>query len=146
MSHSPPPKSAKQLCKVEKVTKSTVRSVRIAHATLFPTNASVNRKSFFKRIQQGDDETVAFLARSSTNGAVMGVCSTQRSQKTEGPATVYILTLGVFSKYRRLGVGSKLVRQLVDTFRGTAQTLQLHVEKTNEIALSFYAARGFVVR
>lgn len=60
---------------------------------------------------------------------------------------LYIMTLGVLAPYRRLGIGSKLMRHILDLCQQDAamSDIYLHVQTSNEEALAFYQNFGFEV-
>jgi ribosomal protein S18 acetylase RimI-like enzyme len=61
---------------------------------------------------------------------------------------LYIMTLGVLSSYRGIGVGEQLLRfvfeRLVPKQGGALSDVYLHVQISNDDALRFYAKHGFV--
>lgn len=73
---------------------------------------------------------------------------TCRVEKTLGGRRLYILTLGVLAPYRRLGIGSKLMKSVLDLCDQEEDFLDvyLHVQVNNEEALRFYEKFRFEVR
>ena len=63
-----------------------------------------------------------------------------------GGVQLYIMTLGVLERYRRLGVGRKLLDYVLDKVldkHRDVKEVRLHVQVNNDAALAFYAAHGF---
>ena len=61
------------------------------------------------------------------------------------PRMFYIMTLGITDKYRKKGLGSKLVEKVIDEVEKDAQcgALYLHVITYNVEAIKFYEKLGF---
>ncbi|KAI5067259.1 hypothetical protein GOP47_0017787 [Adiantum capillus-veneris] len=61
---------------------------------------------------------------------------------------LYIMTFGILASYRRLGIGSKLMKHILDLCRQdvTVSEIYLHVQTNNQEALAFYQKFGFEVR
>jgi ribosomal protein S18 acetylase RimI-like enzyme len=60
---------------------------------------------------------------------------------------VYIMTLGVLAPYRRLGIGSILLRYILDQCMKdeSIKYIYLHVQANNKDALKFYEKFGFQI-
>lgn len=58
---------------------------------------------------------------------------------------IYIMTLGVLAPYRGRGIGSKLLRQIVEYAESHSDIadVYLHVQVNNQEALDFYKKQGF---
>lgn len=59
------------------------------------------------------------------------------------------MTFGISSEYRRKGLATMLLERLKEVVAGSEpwpQTMSLHVQASNEAALSFYRRAGFEVR
>ena len=59
------------------------------------------------------------------------------------------MTFGISSEYRRQGLATMLLERLKEVVAGSEpwpQTMSLHVQASNEAALSFYKRAGFGVR
>ncbi|KAH7426975.1 hypothetical protein KP509_10G024900 [Ceratopteris richardii] len=61
---------------------------------------------------------------------------------------LYVFTLGVLAPYRRMGIGSKLMKFIMELAEDDGEILDvyLHVQVNNEEALQFYQKFGFEVR
>nr|ACO15060.1 Probable acetyltransferase san [Caligus clemensi] len=78
------------------------------------------------------------------NDIVVGaVCC--RIHITRESRKLYIMTLGCLLPYRRRGIGSKMLRHVLDTVEkeGNFDAITLHVQVNNEGALQFYKNFGF---
>merc|ERR1712146_44788 len=79
-----------------------------------------------------------------------------RSHGTEASASgkdkVYIMTLGVFAAYRKLGIGSSLLESVMKTIStekkyDEIKEIYLHVQTNNVEAIDFYTKKhGFEVK
>ena len=64
---------------------------------------------------------------------------------------LYIMTLGCLPMYRRHGIGSKMLQDILDTITSSTSkeddivSVFLHVQVNNEEALEFYKKFGFEV-
>ena len=90
---------------------------------------------------------VSFLARLTTTGGPVGGISCRLENTGDGPI-LYIITLGVLSPYRNLGLGSRLLTMCLDTVQSCLPEVgvaKLHVQTSNEDAIRFYEKHGFVV-
>ena len=60
---------------------------------------------------------------------------------------LYIMTLGCLAPYRRLGIGTKMLRHVMDIVEkdGNFDSVVLHVQVSNDVALEFYKRFGFEV-
>lgn len=60
---------------------------------------------------------------------------------------LYIMTLGCLSQYRRLGVGSMLMQYVLSYAEnnGTFDSVYLHVNTVNDIAMKLYKKFGFKI-
>lgn len=60
---------------------------------------------------------------------------------------VYIMTLGVIESYRRLKVGSYLLKRMLGIISKMKNVLYvcLHVQTTNAAAVAFYKQHGFYI-
>eukprot|EP00249_Psilotum_nudum_P004261 c17801_g1_i1 orf=427-951(-) len=74
-------------------------------------------------------------------------CIACRIERTFGGKRLCIMTLGILAPYRRLGIGSKLMENVLDLCARTPEILEvyLHVQTNNEEALEFYKKFGFEV-
>ncbi|KAF6167265.1 hypothetical protein GIB67_043126 [Kingdonia uniflora] len=67
-----------------------------------------------------------------------------RIEKAGGDVKVYIMTLGVLAPYRGLGIGTKLLKHVLDQCsKQIISEIYLHVQTNNEDAVNFYQKFGF---
>jgi ribosomal protein S18 acetylase RimI-like enzyme len=72
-----------------------------------------------------------------------------RLEKKEGSTGVrlYIMTLGVLAPYRRIGIGSKLLKKTLEQCKEDPNIVEvyLHVQTNNEAAIKFYKKYDFEI-
>jgi N-alpha-acetyltransferase 60 len=70
------------------------------------------------------------------------------SQHPENTQVTYILSLGVFKEFRRLGIASLLLDTLIDYLKAETdcKAIYLHVLSSNQVAIRFYEKRNFQQR
>jgi ribosomal protein S18 acetylase RimI-like enzyme len=120
------------------------------YTTLLRQDLSFRRLAFFNDIQVGmigavaiDDDT----ATSSISGALpisdVAITTTATSEKVL--TKLYILTLAVLAAYRNCGVGTTLVKEVIDaaTLHPYIDEIFLHVWILNADAIRFYERLGF---
>lgn len=123
--------------------KDDIDPLRRLQAQLFPVNYT---QAFYDRLfTEGNYAIVACLP----SGEVVGVASARSIDtddclplaKREG----YLMTLGVNEAYRRLHIGSELLRRIIEVMKVQAKCtcITLHVKKENEAAQMFYHRHGF---
>lgn len=82
---------------------------------------------------------------SARNQSLGGRTGTSRQSK------LYIMTLGVLAPYRECGIGSLLLKHVLNVVLGSPHAdgigeVYLHVQVGNDDALSFYRRHGFVTK
>ena len=60
---------------------------------------------------------------------------------------LYIMTLGCLAPYRRLGIGTHMLKHVMEIVEkdGNYDSIVLHVQVNNDTALSFYKNFGFEI-
>lgn len=118
----------------------TLGLLKHLNAVLFPIY--YHQKYYTQALASGPFSKLAFY-RDTCVGSI-----TCRVEKTLGGRRLYILTLGVLAPYRRLGIGSKLMKSVLDLCDQEEDFLDvyLHVQVNNEEALRFYEKFRFEVR
>jgi GNAT superfamily N-acetyltransferase len=58
---------------------------------------------------------------------------------------VFVVDLVLLERWRGRGIGTSLLRDLIDEARTTGRTVRLHVEKSNARAFRLYARLGFTI-
>jgi ribosomal protein S18 acetylase RimI-like enzyme len=78
-------------------------------------------------------------------GAVCCRVDLTTSEDGSSKRKLYIMTLGCLAPYRRLSIGTKMLRHVMDIVEkdGTFDAVFLHVQVSNESALRFYKNFGF---
>ncbi len=99
--------------------------------------------SFFRQVLDSSGSTKAFMAYSESPASVLVrpvACVSWRGT-SDG---VELLTLGVLPLHRERGLGSRLLKfMLEETDKDGVSLIKLHVHSTNEAAKKFYQKRGF---
>lgn len=100
-----------------------------------------NDKFYLDVLESGELAKLAYY-----NDVVVGaVCS--RIDTTENMRRLYIMTLGCLYPYRRLGIGSVMVKHILNYVEkdGNFDSIFLHVKVDNEGAIEFYKKFGFEI-
>jgi N-alpha-acetyltransferase 50 len=72
-------------------------------------------------------------------------CVSARVEKKDNEPTIYIMTLGVLSPYRRAKIGTKLIDFVEDYAKqNKIGSIYLHVQTNNDSAIKFYEKLGFI--
>ena len=63
----------------------------------------------------------------------------------ENQKAVYIMTITVLDEYKRYGIGSQLLKELINIHKQIKEIdfIYLHVQVNNDLALSFYTKSNF---
>ena len=119
--------------------KTNVTQLKLLNASLLPIHYT---ERFYRAVLQRPSHSRLAFA----NGKHVGMICCREERKGE-EHVLYIMTLGCLVMFRRRGVGSALVRFVVELAREVgAARIQLHVHSINEDAVMFYQRFGFVVR
>mmetsp|Transcript_34141 Transcript_34141/g.61319 ORF Transcript_34141/g.61319 Transcript_34141/m.61319 type:complete len:168 (+) Transcript_34141:36-539(+) len=108
--------------------------------------------SFYEDMAKKQDENLCKFAY--WNGFAVGAICTRVEPIPDCPgrSRIYIMTLGVLAAYRNHGIGRKLVTSVLDYFESqkdgtlfnTVDEIMLHVQTSNEDAMTFYGEKfGF---
>lgn len=130
------------------LTPNNVGQVRMLNKSLFPVPYS---EQVYQQILQEDVREVCKLGL--YNEIPVGeVCCRIEDGADDAHCKVYIMMLGVLAPYRRLGIATALLNQVLEqaapgTKMGerTVESIYLHVQTCNQVARSFYEQHGFVV-
>ena len=120
------------------ITKHNIKLVRRLNQSIFPVN--YNEKFYKDVLEAGDLAKLAFF-----NDIVVGaVCC--RIEQVESERRLYIMTLGCLFTYRRLGIGTTMLKHVLDhaSKRGI-DNIYLHVQINNTGAIEFYQKFGFEI-
>ncbi|ORX50877.1 acyl-CoA N-acyltransferase [Hesseltinella vesiculosa] len=90
------------------------------------------------------DDAVAYY----NDVCVGAVCCRLESDEDSDKKKLYIMTLGVLSPYRRLGLGKELLEHILKEVGNKEHDISkvyLHVQINNDAAVEFYKKHGFQV-
>ena len=127
------------------LTEKNVGQLKVLQSVIFPVR--YNDRFYTNVVAASPDlSRLAFYG----DAAVGAVCC--REDTVEGKnipnGKLYIMTLGVLSAYRRLGIGRQLLNYVLDEIikkRPHIQQIYLHVHVNNDAAIEFYKQAGFEV-
>ncbi|KAI7878516.1 N-alpha-acetyltransferase 50, NatE catalytic subunit, partial [Lichtheimia hyalospora FSU 10163] len=117
------------------VTTDNVKMLSKLNAVLFPVEYGA---TFYREVLYvGELAKLAYYG-----GMCVGACCCR--PEMDG-TRIYIMTLGVLAPYRHLGLGSQLLTHVIRHASRVPRYayIYLHVQITNQAALSFYQKHGF---
>ncbi|ODN03566.1 putative N-acetyltransferase san [Orchesella cincta] len=119
------------------VTVHNIRQLKRLNTVVFPV--SYNDKFYKDVLQAGELARLAYY----NDVVVGGVCC--RIDTTEGQRRLYIMTLGCLAPYRRCGIGTVMLKHVLNYVEkdGNFDALYLHVQINNDSAIAFYQKFGF---
>eukprot|EP00744_Colponema_vietnamica_P028086 GILI01042485.1.p1 GENE.GILI01042485.1~~GILI01042485.1.p1 ORF type:complete len:199 (+),score=39.62 GILI01042485.1:47-598(+) len=122
----------------------TVERIKVLDKYLFPVKYS--DQHYTNVINNGFHH---FNQLAFYNDALVGVV-TCRLEHTdvEGELRLYVMTIGVLKPYRRLGIATRLMQQVIDNVanketKNKITHIALHVQIGQDAALAFYLGFGF---
>lgn len=120
------------------ITKHNIKLMRRLNQAIFPVN--YNEKFYKDVLEAGELAKLAFY-----NDIVVGaVCC--RIEQVDNERRLYIMTLGCLFTYRRLGIGTTMLKHVLDyAFRKGMDNIYLHVQINNTGAIEFYQKFGFEI-
>ncbi|KAL1918860.1 uncharacterized protein VTP21DRAFT_2882 [Calcarisporiella thermophila] len=121
------------------ITPNNIGQLRKLNTVLFPVKYD---EKFYKEVLEvGDFAKLAYYY----DVCVGAICC--RKELTHSPPRLYIMTIGVLAPYRNLGIGSALLSYVIERARAAHYSeIYLHLQVSNEEALSLYTRHGFEVR
>uniref|UniRef100_A0A6G1SQA7 N-terminal methionine N(alpha)-acetyltransferase NatE n=1 Tax=Aceria tosichella TaxID=561515 RepID=A0A6G1SQA7_9ACAR len=120
------------------ITKHNVQLLRRLNQTIFPV--SYNDKFYREVLGSGQLAKLAFF-----NDVVVGVVCC-RLDMVDGGKHLYIMTLGCLYTYRRLGIGTTMLKHVIDfASKKSVDYIYLHVQSSNTGAIEFYSKFGFEI-
>merc|ERR1712062_843944 len=129
------------------VTPHNIKLLKKVNQVVFPI---VYHDKFYKDVlEAGELAKLAYY-----NDVVVGAvcCRIDLTQASEDGSQLakrklYIMTLGCLAPYRRLGIGTKMLRHVMDIVEkdGNFDSVVLHVQVSNDVALEFYKRFGFEI-
>jgi len=121
------------------VTPHNIKQLKRLNQVIFPV--TYNDKFYIDVLEVGELAKLAYF-----NDIVVGaVCC--REDKSDGQKRLYIMTLGCLAPYRRLGIGSEMLKHVLKICEqdGTYDNVYLHVQVNNESAIAFYDKFDFKI-
>lgn len=120
------------------ITKHNIKLMRRLNQSIFPIN--YNEKFYKDVLEAGELAKLAFY-----NDVVVGaVCC--RIEQIDNERCLYIMTLGCLFTYRRLGIGTTMLEHVLDyAFRKGIDSIYLHVQINNTVAIEFYKKFDFEI-
>ncbi|KAF9356937.1 N-alpha-acetyltransferase 50 [Mortierella sp. NVP85] len=128
------------------VTVNNLGQLKRLNSVLFPI--TYDKKFYDEMLEVGEFAKIIYF----NDICVGGVCCRRENvEGSKGLQNLYIATLGVLAPYRRLGLGSRLLKHILESAELLPSTgskiakVYLHVQINNEEALAFYKKHEFVV-
>lgn len=120
------------------ITKHNIKLMRRLNQSIFPVN--YNDKFYKDVLEAGELAKLAFF-----NDVVVGtVCC--RIEQVDNERRLYIMTLGCLFTYRRLGIGTTMLKHVLDfASKKGIDNIYLHVQINNTGAIEFYKKYGFEI-
>lgn len=120
------------------ITKHNIKLMRRLNQAIFPVN--YNEKFYKDVLEAGELARLAFY-----NDVIVGaVCC--RIEQVDNERRLYIMTLGCLFTYRRLGIGTTMLKHVLDyAQRKGIDNIYLHVQINNTGAIEFYKKFGFEI-
>lgn len=120
------------------ITKHNIKLLRRLNQAIFPV--SYNEKFYKDVLEAGELARLAFY-----NDVVVGaVCC--KIENVENEKRLYIMTLGCLFTYRRLGIGTTMLKHVLDyANRKGIDSIYLHVQTSNDGAIEFYKKFDFEI-
>lgn len=109
------------------------------NVALFPVR--YNDKYYTDALASGEFTKLAYYS-----DICVGAIACRLEKKEGGAFRVYIMTLGVLAPYRGIGIGTKLLKHVLDlSSKQNMSEIYLHVQTNNEDAINFYKRFGFEI-
>ncbi|XP_074582911.1 uncharacterized protein LOC141839138 [Curcuma longa] len=101
-----------------------------------------NDKYYADAIASADFSKLAYFS-----DVCVGSIACRLEKKEGGVMSIYIMTLGVLAPYRRLGIGTKMLKHVLNLSekQNNISDIYLHVQTNNEDAIAFYKKSGFEI-
>ncbi|KAI1316466.1 N-alpha-acetyltransferase 50 [Mortierella claussenii] len=137
------PKTAAFRVGLGDITVNNLGQLKRLNTVIFPV---VYSPTFYKEmLEVGEFAKIIYF-----NDVCVGAVCCRKEKVAGSPLqNLYIATLGVLAPYRRLGLGTKLLRHILEHVEQAASSgpkigkIYLHVQTHNEEALEFYKKHGF---
>ncbi|CAF0966478.1 unnamed protein product [Adineta steineri] len=132
-------KSKRVIIELGELHQHNLKQLKVLNRDIFPV--SYNEKFYKDLLEAGELCKLAYC-----NDIVVGaVCC--RFDLSDNRRRLYIMTLGVLSKYRELGLGALMLEHVLKICEkeGNVDSIYLHVQINNETALAFYKKFAFEI-
>lgn len=117
-----------------------VMQLQKLNLAIFPVK--YDDRYYFDALSSGDFTKIAYYG-----DICVGSIACRIERKDTNTLRLYIMTLGILAPYRRLGIGSKLLKNILNICQqdSTIVEIYLHVQTNNEGAISFYQKFQFEI-
>lgn len=136
-----PPKSKQGVIELGDVTPHNIKLLRRLNQVIFPV--SYNDKFYKDVLESGPLAKLAFY-----NDIMVGAVCCRIDTTDPNARRLYIMTLGCLASYRRLGIGTEMVKHVLDYVSSkdsNFDSIFLHVQVNNQDAIEFYQKFGFKI-
>ncbi|KAG9294240.1 hypothetical protein G9A89_021599 [Geosiphon pyriformis] len=133
-------KTARHIIELGDVTSNNLGQLKRLNSVLFPVHYS---EKFYKDVLEvGEFAKLAYF----NDACVGGVCCRKEPIPVSKHLKLYIMTLGVLAPYRNLGIGTELLKHILEHANPNKfAEIYLHVQTSNEEALAFYKKYNFQI-
>jgi len=127
------------------VTPHNIKQLKRLNQVVFPV--SYNDKFYKDVLEVGDMAKLAFYNDIVVGAVCCRVQETKEKDSVKPVKRLYIMTLGCLARYRRLGIGTKLLEHVLSICEkdGDFESIFLHVQVNNSSAIDFYMKNGFEI-
>eukprot|EP00977_Amphora_coffeiformis_P022424 scaffold10861_cov180-Amphora_coffeaeformis.AAC.11 len=123
------------------ISRDSIEELRKINTSSFPIQY---QERFYDEVADQNDANLSKFAY--WRGTIVGAICTRISDADDGDGKkLYIMTLAVYAAYRGRGIGSQLLRSVLDhAEERSVREITLHVHVSNQDAILFYTERfGF---
>ncbi|KAI9296357.1 hypothetical protein K502DRAFT_289651 [Neoconidiobolus thromboides FSU 785] len=131
--------------RLEAINEVNLSKLKLLNSILFPISYS---PIFYKMVLLIGDYSRLCFYKDNCVGAICCRVDTSELDDTleEGECSIYLMTLGVLSPYRRLGLGGALLEYILEKTKDSQfKRIYLHVQINNDEAIQFYLKYGFKI-
>ncbi|XP_071505184.1 N-alpha-acetyltransferase 50-like [Diadema antillarum] len=122
------------------ITPHNIKQLKKLNSVVFPV--SYNDKFYKDVLEVGELAKLAYY-----NDIVVGAVCCRIDTTEDGSRRLYIMTLGCLAPYRRLGIGTIMLKHVLDFCErdGRIDNIYLHVQINNDSAIEFYKKFEFEI-
>ncbi|XP_033641369.1 N-alpha-acetyltransferase 50-like [Asterias rubens] len=122
------------------ITPHNIKQLKRLNSVVFPV--SYNDKFYKDVLDVGELAKLCYF-----NDIVVGAVCCRIDTTEDGSRRLYIMTLGCLAPYRRLGIGTVMLKHVLDYCAkdGNVNNIYLHVQINNESAIEFYKKFDFEI-